>query len=295
MGSKYSQNNKDEIKPKKIFNIVKDYSIETEELSLSNQTKENTDNSSITMNSEIYDNKNKYIYYKFEWIGEGKNVLLSGDFSDNWKTKIYMKKNEETGIFEVILPLERKKFNFKFIIDGDWVCSKQYQTTYDNHNNLNNFIDLTNFNKNAIKKEKNQNNINSITCNNQETNNSFSTYKKEEMKKRYYDCKYPLNNELNIVAPIIMTHYIYSFNIDYQSNQDFISVNPSKDFLQYKEKNFSTENNTYKKIMIWPHIKLLHSCSNLEDIKNKEKNYFRICVTNRNKHKFLTIIYYKPK
>ena len=295
MGSKYSQNNKDEIKPKKIFNIVKDYSIETEELSLSNQTKENTDNSSITMNSEIYDNRNKYIYYKFEWIGEGKNVLLSGDFSDNWKTKIYMKKNEETGIFEVILPLERKKFNFKFIIDGDWVCSKQYQTTYDNHNNLNNFIDLTNFNKNAIKKEKNQNNINSITCNNQETNNSFSTYKKEEMKKRYYDCKYPLNNELNIVAPIIMTHYIYSFNIDYQSNQDFISVNPSKDFLQYKEKNFKTENNTYKKIMIWPHIKLLHSCSNLEDIKNKEKNYFRICVTNRNKHKFLTIVYYKPK
>ena len=295
MGSKYSQNNKDEIKPKKIFNIVKDYSIETEELSLSNQTKENTDNSSITMNSEIYVNRNKYIYYKFEWIGEGKNVLLSGDFSDNWKTKIYMKKNEETGIFEVILPLERKKFNFKFIIDGDWVCSKQYQTTYDNHNNLNNFIDLTNFNKNSIKKEKNQNNINSITCNNQETNNSFSTYKKEEMKKRYYDCKYPLNNELNIVAPIIMTHYIYSFNIDYQSNQDFISVNPSKDFLQYKEKNFNTENNTYKKIMIWPHIKLLHSCSNLEDIKNKEKNYFRICVTNRNKHKFLTIIYYKPK
>ena len=295
MGSKYSQNNKDEIKPKKIFNIVKDYSIETEELSLSNQTKENTDNSSITMNSEIYDNRNKYIYYKFEWIGEGKNVLLSGDFSDNWKTKIYMKKNEETGIFEVILPLERKKFNFKFIIDGDWVCSKQYQTTYDNHNNLNNFIDLTNFNKNSIKKEKNQNNINSITCNNQETNNSFSTYKKEEMKKRYYDCKYPLNNELNIVAPIIMTHYIYSFNIDYQSNQDFISVNPSKDFLQYKEKNFNTENNTYKKIMIWPHIKLLHSCSNLEDIINKEKNYFRICVTNRNKHKFLTIVYYKPK
>ena len=115
------------------------------------------------------------------------------------------------------------------------------------------------------------------------------------MKKRYYDCKYPLNNELNIVAPIIMTHYIYSFNIDYQSNQDFISVNPSKDFLQYKEKNFNTENNTYKKIMIWPHIKLLHSCSNLEDIKNKEINYFRICVTNRNKHKFLTIIYYKPK
>ena len=295
MGSKYSQNNKDEKKPKKIFNIVKDYSIETEELSLSNQTKENTDNSSITMNSEIYDNRNKYIYYKFEWIGEGKNVLLSGDFSDNWKTKIYMKKNEETGIFEVILPLERKKFNFKFIIDGDWVCSKQYQTTYDNHNNLNNFIDLTNFNKNSIKKEKNQNNINSITCNNQETNNSFSTYKKEEMKKRYYDCKYPLNNELNIVAPIIMTHYIYSFNIDYQSNQDFISVNPSKDFLQYKEKNFNTENNTYKKIMIWPHIKLLHSCSNLEDIKNKEINYFRICVTNRNKHKFLTIVYYKPK
>lgn len=50
MGSKYSQNNKDEIKPKKIFNIVKDYSIETEELSLSDQTKKNEDNSSIIIN-----------------------------------------------------------------------------------------------------------------------------------------------------------------------------------------------------------------------------------------------------
>ena len=58
------------------------------------------------------------------------------------------------------------------------------------------------------------------------------------------------------------------------------------------------ENNTYKKILVFPHGKLMHCCPNMNDLdikENNKSNYFRICTTIRNKHKFLTAVYYKPK
>ena len=70
-----------------------------------------------------------------------------------------MKKNKETGFHEVMLPLERKKYNFKLIVDGEWVCNNLYQTNYDKHFNLNNYIDLTNIYQREIKKEKEINDI----------------------------------------------------------------------------------------------------------------------------------------
>ena len=48
--------------------------------------------------------------------------------------------------------------------------------------------------------------------------------------------------------------------------------------------------------MVWPHEKLMHLCPNLEDLNEQSiNNYFRICTTFRSKHKYLTIVYYKPK
>ena len=42
----------------------------------------------------------------------------------------------------------------------------------------------------------------------------------------------------------------------------------------------------------------MHCCPNMNDLdikENNKSNYFRICTTIRNKHKFLTAVYYKPK
>ena len=50
-----------------------------------------------------------------------------------------------------------------------------------------------------------------------------------------------------------------------------------------------------KKIMTCPHEKLMHFCTNLEDFKNINNHYLKVCTTVRTKHKFLTLIYYKPK
>ena len=107
-----------------------------------------------------------------------------------------------------------------------------------------------------------------------------------------------------------MSHYKPIFNLNYPSkqvalnkyieqmtnNKGKINNNGKKEKnLTYKEKNFYNENNTYKKIMTCPHEKLMHFCTNLEDLKNINNHYLKVCTTVRTKHKFLTLIYYKPK
>jgi hypothetical protein len=94
--------------------------------------------------------------YKFEYKGDGKSVLLAGDFLDNWKSIKVMVKNNDTGIFERMVNLTRKKHQFKFIVDNKWVCSSQYPTIMDNSHNQNNYIDLTEYipPKDLVKKEE---------------------------------------------------------------------------------------------------------------------------------------------
>ena len=302
MGSKYSQNNREEKSSEQNYNINQKLNIEPYETSLSIKTNEYTEKSSMTTTTENIDNLMNRVPYKFEWKGEGNQVLLTGDFLD-WKGKIIMKKNKNTGYFEVVIPLERKKHRFKFIVDGNWACTNQYPTEPDEHNNLNNFISLNDY---YPPKELPMSKVENIMKNKINLNESIKTeeenniknkiiVKKEEQRKKLYNCKYPLINELNTLAPIIMLHYKPIFFLDYPSRQDFIKQKEGTNFLTYKEKNFNTENNTYKKIMTCPHEKLMHFCANLDDIKNIDNDFFRLCTTVRNKHKFLTLIYYKPK
>ena len=297
MGTKISQTKNAESDNNKDKSEIIDIEIS----SLTNQTKDDSDTSSITFNSNK-ENKTNFIYYNFLWKGKGKNVLLSGDFSDNWKTRIHMKKNKETGFYEVMLPLERKKYNFKFIVDGEWVCNDLYQTNYDKHFNLNNCIDLTNIYQSDIIKEKGIENENKFVLNKtrekkiyqeEEKNNNSIEDKEEKIKKKFYNSRYPLINELNTSAPSVIEPYNNAFKIDSQSRQKYLKK--FSKYLNYKENNINNENSAYKKIMVWPHSNLLHICFNLQNIKNVNMNYYRHCITNRNSHKFLTIVYYKPK
>ena len=322
MGSKFSQTNKEEKSPEKNYNDDKKYNLEPYDTSISQKTNEYTDKSPITTTTEFVDNENGSLPFKFEWKGEGKEVLLTGDFND-WKGKIIMKKNDITGFYETVLPLERKKYNFKFVIDGNWVCSSQYPTNYDEHQNLNNFITLYNYsppkelyietendskNDRSINSNENKNNIDNY--NNHVNKKNQVIFKKEDSKKKPYNCKFPLINELNTIAPTIMSHYKPIFNLNYPSkqvalnkyielmtnNKGKIDNNEKKEKnLVYKEKNFNNENNTYKKIMTCPHEKLMHFCTNLDHLKNINNNFLKVCTTIRTKHKFLTMIYYKPK
>ena len=200
-----------------------------------------------------------------------------------------MLKNPQTEIFEKIIKLPKTKHYFKFIVDNKWVCSNQYPTIMDNSNNQNNFIDLTNYipPKELMKIEE---------------------FKKGELKphrskvivldmkdKTKYNNKFPDSHELNSNAPNTIDHYKQSFDLDYQSNQKIMKKIVKKRYYNFKVKNTLNENNTYKKILPFPHEKLVHFCQSINDLKNWKKNYLRGCTTIRNKHKYLTIVYYKPK
>ena len=263
-------------------------------------TSQNTQNEeNSTKSSIIKEPQEKKYPFKFEWKGNGKSVLLAGSFLDNWNNIKVMVKNNNTETFETVVYLPKTKHQFKFIIDNKWICSNQYPTMPDERGIINNFIDLTNYIPpeqliNEEQKKKGELNLlNQIVKeNNKNINNKIHDYNKSDE----YTTKMPLNRELNLIPPNIIKHYLPKFNINYQSNQKKLG---NRKYLKYKEKNLMDENNTYKKILGFPHEKLMHLCPNLNELNFKEKksknNYMKICTTTRNRHKFLTTVYYRPR
>ena len=257
-------------------------------------TSQNTQNEENSIKAlSIKESKDKKFPFKFEWKGNGKSVLLAGSFLDNWNNIKVMVKNNKTETFERIVYLPKTKHQFKFIVDNKWICSNQYPTMADERGNINNFIDLTNYipPENLLNEEKKKKGeLNQINLLNQSTtaNNKNINYN----KNNDYTTKMPSIGELNMIPPNIIKHYLPKFDINYQSNQKKIG---KKNYLKYKEKNLMDENNTYKKILVFPHEKLMHLCPNINYLNPKENNYMKICTTTRNKHKFLTTVYYRPR
>ena len=276
MGSKSSKSKNSQDKEIKELKLKPEFwgSYNYDETFSTSQNTQSEENSGKTL-------KEKKCPFKFEWKGNGKSVLLAGSFLDNWNNIKVMTKNNDTETFERVVYLPKAKHQFKFIVDNKWVCSNQYPTIADERGIINNYIDLTNY----FPKE-----------NNSEKNQKKNFYFNINLKNNEYSTKLPLFYELNMTAPNIIEHYRPLFNLNYQSNQSFIS---KKKYLKYKEKNLVTENNTYKKILVFPHEKLMHICPCVNDLnlseENKNNNYIKICTTIRNKHKFLTTVYYKPK
>ena len=299
MGSKSSKTELDKNKDKEIklkpefygSNTYKNNTNYDESFSTSQNTQINQSEEQSTKNNKNEFSSKKYPF-KFEYKGNGKSVLLAGSFLDNWANIKVMVKNSKNDIYERVVYLPKGKHQFKFIVDNKWVCSDQYPTMPDERGIINNFIDLTNYVppenllKDELIKKLGRNEPEKMNKDNKEITNKNNDYTSTKM---------PRFNELNMIPPNIIQHYIPRFNLNYQSNQNRIGT---KKYLKYTERNLKTENNTYKKILVFPHEKLMHCCPNMNDLdikENNKSNYFRICTTIRNKHKFLTAVYYKPK
>ena len=279
--------------------------IDYEIYSTSQNTFESMDEDSIIseipqkIEKKTEDKKQNLFPYKFEWKGPGNNVVLTGSFLENWKKYEPLKKNVSTGSFERIEYLSKTRHYFKFIVDNKWMCSNLYYTIKDKSNNINNFIDLTNYipseelfqediyHKNDKKEEK------IINSNLHKKTIIFGKKNEYNFNSKY---KYSrLLKDLNSTPPSIISSFKPSFKIDYISNQNKIKKVTKKNWLKYKIKNGLTDNKTYKKIFPCPHDKLMHFCLNINNIKNDYKTYIKACATVRNKHKNLTVVYYKPK
>ena len=211
------------------------------------------------------DNK---VPFKFEWKEGGNKVKITGSFLSNWTMIIDMVKNPKTNFHEFNINLPCQKHQFKFIIDGIWKCSNDYNKINDGHNNINNEIDLSKI-QNEENKKNNEDNKNNI---------------------KEYNCYVPKKNDMNSDAPNIPLHYANPYNIDNNTHQSIIG---NKKFFEWQEKNLLSENNSYKNILIYPHVNLNHTCLCCDE--NFQFNYLRTATSQRFKNKCLTVIFYSPK
>ena len=225
-----------------------------------------------TFNTKNETNEDK-IPFKFEWIEGGSEVFITGTFMDNWKTFKKMEKNSSTGIFEVIIYISKDIHQFKFIIDNIWKCSRNYKIVYEISHNKNNIIDLRRYTySKSNKKVKKIAHIKNII---------------------EYNCIIPNSNEMNTDAPNVPTNYISHFNLNFWTKKEFLKNN-FKTPVSLNKKKMIIENDTFKTIMAVSNEKLSHLFSNNKKNINNEK-YIRSAVTQRNKQKYITIVYFTPK
>ena len=269
----------------------------------SNHTTTEEQNKSTKSNSTLNASQEK-VKYKFKWQAKGQNqnkkleVLLVGSFLKNWECYEVMSKNVENGIYEYEMYLPKKEHFFKFIVNNKWQCSDLYPTKPDKDKNINNYIDLTNYQEPVTDKIYNEESFNLS-----KELNKLNNHSGPSMQESKYDNinsknsnNYPELELLNKNAPKSTSYYRKQFDINNLSHQNTnifdkseISVNINDIYNIY-----GTVNNSYKKIVTLHHEKLGHLISEIDDNFFKRKNYMRISSTERKKHKFLTIIYYKP-
>ena len=268
------------------FNYMKNNSTQTQSLHQS----ETTENTKVPESNDL-------IPFKFEWKESGTDVKISGSFLDNWDRKEPLKFNSETKSYEITLNIPRGLNQFKFIVDDKWACSKYYKVIKDKSNNDNNEIDT--------------NAINESTMNSSMNNNILDMKKKKKKLGKGnndYNCLIPTKSAVNAEAPIIPLYFRSYINIDFNSNQldkaKFndklidLSEEKAKDKLKENEEMLILnktkdllETNTFKSIMTIPHEKLSH----LFLYCDSDNKYIRNAMTQRNKHKFLTVVYFSPK
>jgi hypothetical protein len=278
MGSSVSKDNN----TSKLFNSQNEsyYDYELRSQNLNNKNQSTNNQSETAENSKIIEPKAQKVPFKFEWKEGGGNVEIAASFLDNWKKQVEMKKNLNTGFFEVTLEVPKSIQQFKFIVDNKWVYSPNYSIINDK-NNINNIIDFTNYSPN-----------NAIDMN---ISNAKKKKKKSIKDTIEYNCTFPKPTEVNSEAPGIPQHYLSCFDLNYQSKQDNLISNFRGKLIIDKRKNL-IETNTFKDIVKIDHDKLCHICCTIRNKENNEKdNYIRTAITQRIKHKFLTIVYFTPK
>lgn len=287
MGSSVSKDNNTSILYNSENESNYDYDLKTQYL-LQEYTNKNQSTNIQTETSEdiklIVSSENK-IPFTFEWGEGGKNVKLAGSFLDNWKKQVEMTKNISTGFFEVTLDVPKGIHQFKFIVDKKWVCSTQYSIINDK-NNANNIIDFTNY----------THNINNNNKNYDIDKSHIKKKKKKKLKETIeFNSSFPKISEVNSEPPGSSKTYLLRFDLNNRSKQEYLESH-FKYNLELNKRKSIIENNTFKDISVFPHYQLSHICYNVGNENNGDKdNYIRTAITQRIKHKFLTIIYFSPK
>ncbi|KAK2948213.1 putative Glycogen recognition site of AMP-activated protein kinase [Blattamonas nauphoetae] len=79
--------------------------------------------------------------HTFVWPYEGVTICIRGSF-DNWSTSIYLHQDPSSESSTVTLLLPRHSFQYKFIVDGNWMYRNDLHHCYDEHGNINNYVSV---------------------------------------------------------------------------------------------------------------------------------------------------------
>ena len=250
-----------------------------------------TDDTNTNTNSNSAKNNHNYI---FTWDEGGNSVKLIGSFS-NW-TKYYdMEKDEKDQIFKFSLPLENGKYQYKFIVDGVWKCSKKQNTEDDGKGNINNILDLTNIkpkeeikNNNISKKNSKIENKKKIKekkkKEKKKSDMNIKKEKKKPLKKNVFGNDYP--DPLKLTEPNHDDDIGKVFNINNESKQKKIG---NQKFNKFEINNSYSSNKSYLNISGHRHTKLNHI---IFQKKIKNKFNIKIGMSYRYRGKATTFIYY---
>ena len=253
-----------------------------------NEDKEENDKSEKEENEEDNESKegkedtnNVKINYLFIWREGGCQVKLTGSFSD-WKIKFDMVKDPNDNFFKCQLPLDNKIYQFKFIVDNDWKCSDNYPIKEDNSGNINNFIDLTNYNEKKEQKTEKEKDNENINTKEPELNKEKNKIKR---KGSIYSSQYPSNDSI-IPLPLPNKRYYKTFKLDKFSHQNNIG---NKKYYNYYQNNSFSDEKSSKSIFLLGHVNLNHLISK----KKKKMINIKNCMSFRFREKACTFIYYK--
>ena len=249
---------------------------------------ENNQENSSDIEEVIQDLNDINKNFIFTWSEGGNDVKITGSFSD-WKVQYQMTKDPKDQMFKLELPLKNEIYQYKFIVDNSWKCSKNYPIIDDGYGNINNILDNTK-NESVQSKEisttKKKKKPKRVNTNKTKTRDSS---KKKESKKllnsnSIYQCKYLSDDILPQSLP--NKRYYESFKLDNFSNQRSIGI---KKYYNFYDNNSISFGASSKSIFILGHINLNHLIS----AKNSRAKMLKNSMSFRYREKASTFIYYK--
>jgi Glycogen recognition site of AMP-activated protein kinase/5'-AMP-activated protein kinase beta subunit, interaction domain len=92
---------------------------------------------------QMYEPLNAPIPTVFRWEHGGNNVFITGAFN-GWSRKVQMHRSGNDFLYIAALP--RGRHAYKFIVDDEWRFAPDQPTVADSAGNINNLIDLTQYN-----------------------------------------------------------------------------------------------------------------------------------------------------
>ena len=212
---------------------------------------------------------NDIVEYIFIWEEKCNIAKVIGSFN-NWKEQLLMTFDPKDNVYKCKLELKRDKYEYKFIIDNSWKYSKYQETKNDGKGNINNFIDLTNYNKQIINIKK--------------TKKVKKKKKKKIQKEESFGVLFPTKEELNTEAPVTQELYLKSFFINEATNQEYIG---EKNYFKFSNRESYTEEKSYRNLLFSPHINLNHTISFCDN-----KDILQIGLSHRFRNKDCTLVYY---